>query len=189
MSSLKQILASTFLLTSSLLVKADYSAGSGSGGYGDDYGSSSGYGSRGSSSGYDYGNQGNEASSSTSSSWGDGYGAGGMGGGGYTDSWDQSSTALYQTITYTMTETSMATTTVTESCSTSESWPYSSSESWSGSPPMWSPPSSISVQIVHVSDNNGTLAYSPESITAEPGSIVEFIFYPKVHSTPCSMHS
>jgi plastocyanin len=178
MSSLKQILASTFLITSSLLVKADYSSGSGSGGYGDNYGSSSGYGSGGSSSGYDYGNQGNEASSS----WGDGYGGGGMGGGGYTDSWDQSSTALYQTITYTMTETSMATTTVTESCSTTESWPYSSSESWSGSSPMWSPANSVSVQIVHVSDNNGTLAYSPESITAEPGSIVEFIFYPKVHS-------
>jgi hypothetical protein len=198
MSSLKQILASTFL-TFSLLVKADYSSGGGSGSYGggysDDSGSSSGYGSGGSSNNYGYSNQGNEGSSTSTSSWGDGYGGGGMGGGGgYTDSWDQSSTALLETITYTMTETYMATTTVTESCSAAGSWPSSSSESWSGSSwsgSSWSgsQPSSVSVQVVHVSDNNGTLAYSPENIVAEPGSIVEFIFYPKVHSSLCSMHS
>lgn len=200
--SLKQILASTFLLTSSLLVQAGSgygdggSSGSGSGsGYGSGSSSSSAYGpgssssyGSGSGSGYGsgsgsgsgsggggYGNQGDQSSYN-----GDGYGGSGRGGGGSSTSygWGQS-TALVETIS--VTETMMMTTTITESvCSTNAVATWSAS--WSGPPPMNSPPGIVSVQVVHVSDNSGTLAYSPNSVVAEIGSIVEFIFYPKNHT-------
>lgn len=39
------------------------------------------------------------------------------------------------------------------------------------------------VQIVTVSDNNGSLAFFPEQVTAQPGSLVQFQFYPKVSSS------
>lgn len=38
----------------------------------------------------------------------------------------------------------------------------------------------VSVQVVQVSDQNATLRYYPEDIKAEPGSMVQFQFYPKV---------
>jgi plastocyanin len=38
----------------------------------------------------------------------------------------------------------------------------------------------VSVQVVRVSDMNATLKYYPEEIKAEPGSMVQFQFYPKV---------
>lgn len=38
------------------------------------------------------------------------------------------------------------------------------------------------VQIVQVGDNNGSLKFFPENIVAEPGSVVQFQFYPKVHT-------
>jgi plastocyanin len=38
----------------------------------------------------------------------------------------------------------------------------------------------VSVQVVQVSDMNATLKYYPEDIKAEPGSMVQFQFYPKV---------
>ena len=38
----------------------------------------------------------------------------------------------------------------------------------------------VSVQVVKVSDMNATLKYYPEEIQAEPGSLVQFQFYPKV---------
>lgn len=55
----------------------------------------------------------------------------------------------------------------------------------------------VSVQVVQVSDMNSTLKFNPEEIRAEPGSMVQFQFYPKVkpmpknkpdtlHATPCN---
>lgn len=38
----------------------------------------------------------------------------------------------------------------------------------------------VSVQVVKVSDMNATLKFVPEEIKAEPGSMVQFQFYPKV---------
>jgi len=38
----------------------------------------------------------------------------------------------------------------------------------------------VSVQVVQVSDMNSTLKFRPEEIKAEPGSMVQFQFYPKV---------
>jgi plastocyanin len=40
----------------------------------------------------------------------------------------------------------------------------------------------VSVQVVRVSDMNSTLKYFPEEIEAQPGSMVQFQFYPKVRS-------
>lgn len=40
------------------------------------------------------------------------------------------------------------------------------------------------VQIVTVSDNNGSLAFFPDQVTAAPGSLVQFQFYPKVSPSP-----
>lgn len=40
----------------------------------------------------------------------------------------------------------------------------------------------VSVQVVQVSDNNGSLAYSPDQITAAPGSMVQFQFHIKNHT-------
>ena len=40
----------------------------------------------------------------------------------------------------------------------------------------------VSVQVVKVSDMNATLKYYPEEIMAEPGSMVQFQFYPKVRT-------
>jgi plastocyanin len=38
----------------------------------------------------------------------------------------------------------------------------------------------ISVQVVQVSDLNATFRFNPEEVKAEPGSMVQFQFYPKV---------
>jgi plastocyanin len=38
----------------------------------------------------------------------------------------------------------------------------------------------VNVQVVQVSDMNSTLKFNPEEIKAEPGSMVQFQFYPKV---------
>ena len=38
----------------------------------------------------------------------------------------------------------------------------------------------VSVQVVQVSDRNATLKFYPEEIKAEPGSMVQFQFYPNV---------
>lgn len=46
------------------------------------------------------------------------------------------------------------------------------------------PASETVVQIVQVSDTNGTLAFFPDQITADVGSVVQFQFYPKV----CAFH-
>lgn len=40
----------------------------------------------------------------------------------------------------------------------------------------------VTVQVVRVSDMNATLKYYPEEIQAEPGSLVQFQFYPKVRT-------
>jgi plastocyanin len=40
----------------------------------------------------------------------------------------------------------------------------------------------VSVQVVQVSNMNATLKYYPEDIKAEPGSMVQFQFYPKVRN-------
>jgi plastocyanin len=44
------------------------------------------------------------------------------------------------------------------------------------------PPGEVAVQVVKVSDANGTLAFSPNNIMAPVGSMVQFHFYPKNHS-------
>lgn len=42
----------------------------------------------------------------------------------------------------------------------------------------------ISIQVVRVGDRNGTgLKFYPEEVKAEPGSAVQFQFYPKVSRT------
>jgi plastocyanin len=38
----------------------------------------------------------------------------------------------------------------------------------------------VSVQVVQVGDMNSALKFNPEEIKAEPGSMVQFQFYPKV---------
>lgn len=55
---------------------------------------------------------------------------------------------------------------------TSASWPSSSSK-----------PGTVLVQVVQVSNRNGSsLRYYPEKVQAPPGSWVQFQFYPKVYS-------
>lgn len=68
------------------------------------------------------------------------------------------------------------------------------SQTWSSWPSSTSKPGTVMVQVVQVSDKNGTtLRYYPEKIQAPPGSWVQFQFYPKV--TPdrslgvCLVHS
>ena len=41
----------------------------------------------------------------------------------------------------------------------------------------------VSVQVVQVSSQNATLKYYPEEIRAQPGSMVQFQFYPKVSNS------
>jgi plastocyanin len=43
--------------------------------------------------------------------------------------------------------------------------------------------SQVVVQIVSVSDANGSLKYYPDNIKAAPGTVVQFQFHPKVSST------
>jgi plastocyanin len=50
------------------------------------------------------------------------------------------------------------------------------------SPDDSSPSGTVSVQVVKVSDESGSLTYSPNNIQAAPGSMVQFHFYPKNHS-------
>lgn len=45
------------------------------------------------------------------------------------------------------------------------------------------------VQIVNVSDNNGTLKFFPENVVADVGSIVQFQFYPKVRGNKHFLHA
>jgi len=42
--------------------------------------------------------------------------------------------------------------------------------------------STVQVQVVQVSDSNGTLAFTPNDITAAPGTMVQFQFHPMNHS-------
>ncbi len=42
----------------------------------------------------------------------------------------------------------------------------------------------VSVQVVQVSNMNATLKFYPEEIKAEPGSMVQFQFYPMVKPKP-----
>lgn len=176
--SLKQILTSAFLLTSSLLVKAQYGGGGGNG-----YGNGSGGGNQGNqATGYNGGGGGNQGNQATS------YNGGRNGeGGGYSNGWTQgmgigsTATALAQTVSIMMTETMLATTTVTESCTTAGN--ALASSTMGAAPPGASTSGTVLVQVVHVSDNNGSLKYFPESVVAAPGTLVEFVFYPKVCSS------
>lgn len=43
------------------------------------------------------------------------------------------------------------------------------------------PPGMVHVQVVKVSNKNGSLKFEPNNIKAEAGSMVQFQFYPKVH--------
>lgn len=45
------------------------------------------------------------------------------------------------------------------------------------------PSGTVNVQVVKVSDSNGTLRFFPDDIQADPGDIVLFYFYPQVLSS------
>jgi hypothetical protein len=47
-------------------------------------------------------------------------------------------------------------------------------------PPMQTQPGQLIVQVVSVSDANGSLKYFPNQVTAPVGSIVQFQYHPKV---------
>ena len=47
-------------------------------------------------------------------------------------------------------------------------------------PPMQTQPGQLIVQVVSVSDANGSLKYFPDKVTAPVGSIVQFQYHPKV---------
>lgn len=47
----------------------------------------------------------------------------------------------------------------------------------------------VSVQVVQVSNMNASLKFYPEEIKAEPGSMVQFQFYPKVKPKPHTFHA
>ncbi|EXJ66270.1 uncharacterized protein A1O5_10422 [Cladophialophora psammophila CBS 110553] len=49
-------------------------------------------------------------------------------------------------------------------------------------PPMQTQPGQLIVQVVSVSDANGSLKYFPNKITAPVGSVVQFQFHPKNHT-------
>lgn len=51
------------------------------------------------------------------------------------------------------------------------------------------PSGSVSVQVVQVSDNSGSLRFYPDDITAAAGSMVQFQFHPKNHSVVQSAFS
>lgn len=177
--SLRQLLTSACLLASSTLIKAQYNNGGGNEG---GYGSGNGNGNQGSQAtsynaggGYGTGNQGSQGNQGNQATGNNG------GGGGGWSSWSQAgetATALAQTVSIVSTETMMATATVTESCSTSGNALASYTTGWA--PPVVSPPGTVLVQVVHVSDNNASLSYFPDNIVAAPGTLVEFVFYPKV---------
>jgi uncharacterized protein (UPF0333 family) len=64
-------------------------------------------------------------------------------------------------------------------------------QTWSSWPSSTSQPGTVMVQVVQVSNTNGSsLRYYPENIQAPPGSWVQFQFYPKVrfigHWSPSS---
>ncbi|KIW85049.1 hypothetical protein Z517_00437 [Fonsecaea pedrosoi CBS 271.37] len=49
-------------------------------------------------------------------------------------------------------------------------------------PPMATQPGQLIVQVVSVSDANGSLKYFPDKVTAPVGSVVQFQFHPKNHT-------
>lgn len=54
-------------------------------------------------------------------------------------------------------------------------------------PPMETQPGQLIVQVVSVSDANGSLKYFPDNVKAPVGSIVQFQYHPKVSIQPtCS---
>ena len=128
------------------------------------------------------------------------YGSGSYGGGGGGDEW--SSWASSSTTT-SMPMSTTTTTTSTMSYSTSSMGWSTGMSSWStagaippvvaascptgcmpmpsgGAPPMQMAPGQMIVQVVSVSDNNGSLMYIPNNVQAPVGSIVQFQFHPKV---------
>ena len=66
-----------------------------------------------------------------------------------------------------------------QQCCDAGSW-----ENWQpGAPPASAAaPGELIVQIVSVSDANGSLKYYPDNIQAAPGSVVQFQFHPKNHT-------
>jgi len=71
---------------------------------------------------------------------------------------------------------------------------WTSTTTWAAATPTVAlgssgPPPEVLVQVVEVSDSNGTLRYNPEFVNAPPGSIVQFQFNPKVSHIPLPFSS